>query len=405
MYRKTFVEVNIDSLKENVSNIIKKYNNYKYYIAMVKSNAYGHGYYIVNDLIESGINYFAVSSLEEALEIRKYNKDIPVLCVEPIELDSIDIAIKNNITLTIVSYDYIKKLISKNKSKFKIHIKIDTGMNRLGISSKGEFNRVINLLEENNNVYLEGLFTHFATPGINDRYFDMQVYNFKDITSDIDLKSIPIVHLSSSFILLAHPKIEFANGVRFGTILYGYDISPHKLSNNPKDILRKIRNKYLINKYNISKTYDNVDIKLKPALKVKTNIIQTKYIHAGDKVGYGILYEAPKDEIIATIPVGYDDGIGINHINRYVVINNKKYPVIGEISMCMMSILIDDSVKITDEVTILGDGITIGQISRLNNTSMHNTLVNIGKILPRVYIKNNKKVYEEKYVMEGNNES
>ena len=74
MYRKTFVEVNIDSLKENVSNIIKKYNNYKYYIAMVKSNAYGHGYYIVNDLIESGINYFAVSSLEEALEIRKYNK-------------------------------------------------------------------------------------------------------------------------------------------------------------------------------------------------------------------------------------------------------------------------------------------------------------------------------------------
>ena len=81
MYRKTFVEVNIDSLKENVSNIIKKYNNYKYYIAMVKSNAYGHGYYIVNDLIESGINYFAVSSLEEALEIRKYNKDIPVLCV------------------------------------------------------------------------------------------------------------------------------------------------------------------------------------------------------------------------------------------------------------------------------------------------------------------------------------
>ena len=226
MYRKTFVEVNIDSLKENVSNIIKKYNNYKYYIAMVKSNAYGHGYYIVNDLIESGINYFAVSSLEEAIEIRKYNKDIPVLCVEPIELDCIDIAIKNNITLTIVSYDYIKKLLNKTKSKFKIHIKIDTGMNRLGISSKDEFNKVINLIEENNNVYLEGLFTHFATPGINDRYFDMQVHNFKNITSDIDIKSIPIVHLSSSFILLAHPKIEFANGVRFGTILYGYDISP-----------------------------------------------------------------------------------------------------------------------------------------------------------------------------------
>lgn len=392
MYRKTFVEVNIDSLRNNVSNIIEKYNDYKYYIAMVKSNAYGHGYYIVNDLIECGINYFAVSSLEEALEIREYNKDISILCVEPIELDSVDIAIKNNITLTIVSYDYISELIHKNKSKYKVHIKIDTGMNRIGISDKDEFNKVISLLKKNDNVYLEGLFTHFATPGINDRYFDMQVNNFKNITSDIDLKSIPIVHLSSSFILLAHPKIEFANGVRFGTILYGYDISPRALSNNPKDILRKIRNRYLIKKYNISETYSDVNIKLIPALKVKTNIIQIKHIHAGDKVGYGMLYTASKDEVIATIPIGFDDGIGIAHINRYVIINNKKYPVIGEISMCMMSILIDDSVKLGDEVTVLGDGITLGMISRLNNTSIHNTLVNIGKTLPRVYIKNNKVV-------------
>ena len=244
MYRKTFVEVNIDHLKDNVSNIIKKYNDYKYYIAMVKSNAYGHGLYIVNDLIDSGINYFAVSSLEEAIEIRKYNKDIPVLCVEPIEIDSVDAAIKNNITLTIISYDYLKRLINKNKSSMKVHIKIDTGMNRLGISDKDEFNKVVSLISKNSNIYLEGLFTHFATPGINDIYFDSQLNNFKDITSDIDLNKIPIVHLSSSFILLAHPKIEFANGVRFGTILYGYDISPHKLSNSPKDILRKIRNNY-----------------------------------------------------------------------------------------------------------------------------------------------------------------
>lgn len=391
MYRKTFVEVNIDHLKDNVSNIIKKYNDYKYYIAMVKSNAYGHGLYIVNDLIDSGINYFAVSSLEEAIEIRKYNKDIPVLCVEPIEIDSVDVAIKNNITLTIISYDYLKRLINKNKSSMKVHIKIDTGMNRLGISDKDEFNKVVSLISKNSNIYFEGLFTHFATPGINDIYFDSQLNNFKDITSDIDLNKIPIVHLSSSFILLAHPKIEFANGVRFGTTLYGYDISPHKLSNSPKDILRKIRNNYLIKKYNISKTYDNVSIKLTPALKVKTNIIQIKRIKAGDKVGYGMLYTAKQDEVIATIPIGFDDGIGINHIGRYVVINNKKYPVIGEISMCMMSILIDDSIKIGDEVTIMGDGITLGMMSRLNNTSIHNTLVNIGKNLPRVYIKNNKK--------------
>lgn len=405
MYRKTFMEVNIDNITSNVKNIIKKYNDYKYYIAMVKSNAYGHGMYIINDLIKSGINYFATSSLEEALNIRKYNKEIGILCVEKIELDSLDTAINNNITLTIHEIDYLKNIIKKTNKKIKVHIKIDTGMNRLGVNNKDEFNEIITLINNSKNILLEGLFTHFATPGINDKFFDIQVSNFKSITSDIDLSKIPMIHLSSSFIVLSHPKIDFANSIRIGTILYGFDIAPKRLSNSPKNILRKIRNNYLIKKYKISKTYDDVNIELKPALKLKTNIIQIKHIKKGDKVGYGIQYEAKKDEVIATIPIGYDDGIGTNHINRYVVINNKKYPVIGEISMCMMSILIDDSVKITDEVTILGDGITIGQIARLNNTSMHNTLVNIGKNLPRVYIKNNKKVYEEKYVVEGRNES
>lgn len=405
MYRKTFMEVNIDNITSNVKNIIKKYNDYKYYIAMVKSNAYGHGMYIINDLIKSGINYFATSSLEEALNIRKYNKEIGILCVEKIELDSLDTAINNNITLTIHEIDYLKNIIKKTNKKIKVHIKIDTGMNRLGVNNKDEFNEIVTLINNSKNILLEGLFTHFATPGINDKFFDIQVSNFKSITSDIDLSKIPMIHLSSSFIVLSHPKIDFANSIRIGTILYGFDIAPKRLSNSPKNILRKIRNNYLIKKYKISKTYDDVNIELKPALKLKTNIIQIKHIKKGDKVGYGIQYEAKKDEVIATIPIGYDDGIGINHINRYVGINNKKYPVIGEISMCMMSILIDDSVKITDEVTILGDGITIGQIARLNNTSMHNTLVNIGKNLPRVYIKNNKKVYEEKYVVEGRNES
>lgn len=405
MYRKTFMEVNIDNITSNVKNIIKKYNDYKYYIAMVKSNAYGHGMYIINDLIKSGINYFATSSLEEALNIRKYNKEIGILCVEKIELDSLDTAINNNITLTIHEIDYLKNIIKKTNKKIKVHIKIDTGMNRLGVNNKDEFNEIVTLINNSKNILLEGLFTHFATPGINDKFFDIQVSNFKNITSDIDLSKIPMIHLSSSFIVLSHPKIDFANSIRIGTILYGFDISPKRLSNSPKNILRKIRNNYLIKKYKISKTYDDVNIELKPALKLKTNIIQIKHIKKGDKVGYGIQYEAKKDEVIATIPIGYDDGIGTNHINRYVVINNKKYPVIGEISMCMMSILIDESVSINDEVTILGDGITIGQIARLNNTSMHNTLVNIGKNLPRVYIKNNKKVYEEKYVVEGRNES
>ena len=400
MYRKTFIEINLDNIIKNVKTIIKKYPDYKYYIGMVKSNAYGHGMYVINEMINNGINYLAVSNLEEALDIRRFNKDIPVLCVEPIELDSIDVAIKNNVTITIHDIDYFEKLNDQIKKKIKVHIKIDTGMNRLGIKDKDEFNEIVKLIKENDNIYLEGLFTHFATPGVNDKFYDNQISKFKYITSDIDLSKIDIIHLSSSFIMLAHPKIEIANGVRCGTILFGYDIAPKKLNNSPKNILRKIRNSYLIKKYNISKTYENVDIDLKPAFKVKTNVIQIKKIKKHEKVGYGILYEAQKDEIIATLPIGYDDGIGINHDNRYVLINNKKYKAVGEISMCMMSVLVDESVKVGDSVTIMGDSITLGMMSRLNNTSIHNTLVNIGKVLPRIYKKDNKIVYSEEFIKE-----
>ena len=400
MYRKTFIEINLDNIIKNVKTIIKKYPDYKYYIGMVKSNAYGHGMYVINEMINNGINYLAVSSLEEAIDIRRFNKDIPILCVEPIELDFIDVAIKNNVTITIHDIDYFKKLNNQIKKKIKVHIKIDTGMNRLGIKDKDEFNEIVKLIKENDNIYLEGLFTHFATPGVNDKFYDNQISQFKYITSDIDLSKIDIIHLSSSFIILAHPKIEIANGVRCGTILFGYDLAPKKLNNSPKNILRKIRNSYLIKKYNISKTYENVDIDLKPAFKVKTNVIQVKKIKKHEKVGYGILYEAQKDEIIATLPIGYDDGIGINHENRYVLINNKKYKAVGEISMCMMSVLVDESVKVGDSVTIMGDSITLGMMSRLNNTSIHNTLVNIGKVLPRIYKKDNKIVYSEEFIKE-----
>ena len=109
MYRKTYVEVNIDHLKSNVENIIHYYHDYQYYFGIVKGNCYGHGTtHVINELIESGINYLAVSSLEEALEARKINHTIPILCLEPIRLEYLEICIKNKITMTVHDYDYAK---------------------------------------------------------------------------------------------------------------------------------------------------------------------------------------------------------------------------------------------------------------------------------------------------------
>ena len=342
--------------------------------------------YIVNTLISAGINYLAVSSLDEAIMIRKYNKTIPVLCTEIIDENLIDIALDNDITLTIDNLDYLKKI---NYKKCKVHIKLDTGMNRLGVKTREEFNNLYNYIKLNKNIFLEGIYTHFATPGINDNIYDLQIKNFKNITKDIDLNTIPIVHLSSSFGLMAHPKIEFENAVRIGTIIYGYNISLHDYGKSIKEKIKKIRDNYLIKKYKISPVIRNINISLKPALKLKSIVMEIRNVKKGDILGYGKCVIS-KDTKIAILPIGYDDGIGISNENRFVLINNKQYKCIGPICMCMMFVAVDDSVNLYDEVTIMGDNLTLGYMSRLRNTTIHETLVNIGKQLHRVYIKNGK---------------
>ena len=226
MFRKTYVKITNSKLRENVKQIISNYSDYKYYIGVVKGNAYGHGDYIVNDLIESGINYLAVSSLEEALSIRKYNKEVPILCLEPINIEYISEIMQNHITITVESKDYALGLLQqKISSKLKIHIKLDTGMSRLGFNSRQELEETINLLKENRNICIEGLYTHFATSGINDNYYDRQIEKFQELTNNINLNEIPIIHLGRSMTLVNHPKLDFVNAIRLGICMYGFNNS------------------------------------------------------------------------------------------------------------------------------------------------------------------------------------
>ena len=137
MYRKTYANIYLNNIKDNVNKIIEKYNDYKYYIGVVKNNAYGHGIESIKYMIKGGINYLAVSSLEEALKVRELDKKIPVLILEPITLDGINIAKENNLTITIDNKEYFNKLLN-NKIKIKFHLKIDSGMNRFGLKDKNE---------------------------------------------------------------------------------------------------------------------------------------------------------------------------------------------------------------------------------------------------------------------------
>ena len=392
---KTYVEINLDNIEHNVKTIKEKYNNYEYYIGVVKGDAYGHGEYIVNTLVNNGINYIAVATLEDGINVRKYNKDIPVLLLEPIDIDEIDIALKNNFTITVHDIDYIKELNKIINKKIKCHIKIDSGMGRLGIKDKNELKESYDILNKNKNIIVEGIYSHFATIGVFDKKWDNQLENFKSITSLIDIEDIPIRHLGSSIVLLAHPKIDICNGIRIGTLLYGYNITPTESNSGIKNKLRTLRNRYYQKKYNISKTYTNVELNLLPCMNFYTNILQINKVNSGDSIGYGGKVYIENDSYIAVIPIGYNNGIGTGNINRYVFINNKKYNVLS-VGMNMSFVLVDENVKLNDKVILLDNkNITIGALARFTDRTFHEMLLSIGKNNKRVYTKEKEIEFEE----------
>ena len=212
MYRKTYIEINLDNLCHNIKNITETFNGYKYYIGVIKGNAYGHGEYIAKHITEYGINYLAVSSLEEAINTRKYiDKDFPILCLQPINLNYIDEIIKNNITITISNIDDFNRLNKLElKTPIKFHLKLNTGMNRLGISNIKEVNKIFNESTKNNKLIFEGIFTHLCTNGVYDSLYNNQINKFKELTSEIDLSKIEIVHVGRSTTLDFYDKLSFS---------------------------------------------------------------------------------------------------------------------------------------------------------------------------------------------------
>ncbi|MBR1653937.1 MAG: alanine racemase [Clostridia bacterium] len=385
MYRRTYLEVNCKNLENNIKNIKENYPSYDYYFGVVKANAYGHGGYIVNSLIEGGINYLAVSSLEEAIKLREFNQEIPILILEPIHLEYLDKCLKYNITITVSNMEYFKELLTITlPQQLKIHIKLETGMTRLGINSSTDLNEIIAKLPTNSSLFLEGIYTHFATSGINDKHWDDQLASFKEITKDIDLSSIPIVHMGRSLTLVNHEKIPFCNGIRLGIVMYGMSQSM-PAGTGIRAFIRNIRNKHNRKKLHISPTTTTNNLNLKTAITLYSEVIDIHQIHKGDFVGYGALYTAERDMIIATIPIGYADGIPKKI--KHVVINGKTYNVVGEICMDMITVSVDSTVKLYDKVTVLGgENLPIKKVANECGISSYALFTGITNRVPRVYV-------------------
>lgn len=391
MYRRTYLEVDCKKLENNIINIRKNYPGYEYYFGVVKGNAYGHGSYVINSLIRGGINYLAVSSLEEAIKLREYNAEIPILILEPIHLEFLDKCLINDITITVSNMEYFRELSTIDLPKqIKIHIKLDTGMSRLGITNSKDLDEIVEKTTDNPNLFLEGIYTHFATSGINDKHWDNQLERFKEITKNVDLSTIPIVHMGRSLTLVNHEKIPFCNGTRLGIVMYGMSQNMPK-GKGFKAFLRELRNNKNRKKLGISPTTTTNNLDLHTAITLYSEVIDLHQIHKNDFVGYGAQFIADSDMLIATIPVGYADGIPKNI--KHVIINDKKYDVVGAMCMDMLSVKVDASVKLYDKVTILGgDKLPIKQVANECGINSYTLFTGITNRVPRVYINDNESV-------------
>lgn len=390
MQRKTYAIIDGEKLKKNVEEIRKTYNNYEYYIGVVKNNAYHHGIKCVLDLQKGGINYFAVSSLEEAIQVRKY-VETPVLCLEIIDLEYIDDVINNNITITIDSLDYLKKLEKKDLySELKIHLKIDSGMHRLGFDNKEELNKAISKIEKNNHMILEGIYSHFATSGVMDPYFDSQIEKFLEITSDVDLKKIPIVHFGRSLTLVNHPKLEFCNGIRLGIVLYGFSQSMQD-KKGIKGTIRKLKRKLKQKKYHCSETTLENNLKVNPAFSLYSTVMSKRKVEKNDVIGYNT-YVVKKSGYILTIPIGYADGVTKEF--GFVSIKKEKYKIISD---CMDMILVfsEKDIPIGETVELIGENIPLKEVTRRTNKNAYHLLNDIQNRVVRVH--KNKEEKEEIY--------
>lgn len=376
----SYVNIDVNRIKTNVRNIITKYNDYKYYIGVVKGNAYGHGFEIVKELVKSGINYLAVSTLKEALEVRNL-VDTPILCLQPIDINDLKIAENNNITITISSYKYYQELIKK-KLKLKVHLKIDTGMNRLGINKKEEIEEIYNELISNKNIKLEGIYTHLSTIGIIDKKWDNQVNKFFNLTSNIDLSKLDIVHIYSSNSLVVHPKLGFCNGVRIGILMYG--VGPRPINyEGLKGRLRKIKNNYLRKKYKLSRILNDYDVGVEPGFELVSRVIEIKDVDKNEYVGYGLKYKTNKKCKIAIVPIGYADGLSLKNSGRNVLINDRPYKIVGSVNMKMLTVLVDNKVDLNDEVVVIGENIR--HICNYTGVTPHNLLTMVPSSVPRIY--------------------
>lgn len=354
--RPSVLEVNINNFLNNVEQINNYIGKDKEIMPVVKANAYGT--YINKRLdIINRFNIVAVALVEEAIELRErgYTKEIFVLNQPSGE--EIDLIIKYNITIGLSDLSFLEEL-GKRKEKVKVHMEIDTGMGRTGILDLDKF---ILEIKKYSNIVVEGIYTHLSSADNDLEYTKRQLSLFEDCVLKAKKEfSFKYIHTSASNGLLNF-KDSLCNLVRPGIILYGYE--------------------------SFFGVLDKID--LKPVCKLKSKITFLKEVDEGVSISYGRSYITSKKTLVATIPIGYADGIRRCLSNKGdVVVKGKKVPIIGKV--CMDSLMIDVTgidVKVGDSVYIFDNEIIkVEDLAELYDSINYEVISTISERVPRVFI-------------------
>ena len=396
--RRTWVQIDLDAIAENVRIIDKILDGKSKIMAIVKADAYGHGAtFVARELAECGVDFFGVSSLDEAMQLRENGIKQNILILgytNPVD-ENIKKLINYHIIQTVFDFDYVKtisEIAGIYGESIKIHIKIDTGMNRIGFryTSKNKDKDIIAKIKTMKclkNIVCEGIFTHFAVADEKKLHFTREQFDlFQELISSLEKENIffDIKHASNSGATINFPDMHL-DYVRPGLILYG--LYPSK-----------------------SMSMESENTGLVPAMELKTIISQIHTVKEGETVSYGRTYKSGKDILCATLPIGYADGFSrLLSNSASVIVNGKQVPVIGRV--CMDQSMIDvtncENVKVGNIVTVFGydedsgERIMVEHVADMMETINYEVVCLIGKRVPRIFYKNGEEIGQLNYIIPG----
>ncbi len=371
----TWIEVNLDAIAQNVKNIKKLIGEKKELMAVVKGNAYGHDILEVSPVVlENGATRLAVARLEEAIFLRKSGITVPILVLGLTLKEQAEFLVSYDITPAVCEFEMIEKLsesaVQMNKMT-KIHLKVDTGMGRIGIFPYDVL-RFIKRIKALKNVEIEGIFTHFSVADEKDKFYtEEQFRKFIEILTILEKEGIkiPIKHVGNSATILDLPHM-WLDMVRPGLAIYG--LYPSK---------------------EVKKT-----INLIPAQQFKTKIVFIKELPLGESISYGRTYITKRRMRVASLPVGYADGYNRLLSNQgEVLVRGQRVTIIGRVCMdhCMIDVTNLTQVEIGDEVVLWGrqgeEMITVEEIAQKIRT-INYEIVHMPdkKRVPKLFIRDGK---------------